>query len=219
MGIQESIFSQGEGDQWFTRNLSQINISGSFADVEFILERLNPFHSQINQVLEVGCAAGHKVEKMASVLGATPFGIDPSEKAINAASERMNNFENFVVGTVDKINFPDSRFDAVFVAFCMYLVSRDELDRAIGEIDRVLRDGGFLIIEDFDPGVEQEVVYKHHSAVKTYKADYASYFLNLGKYYLIEKKSFSHVSNHFSSDIDERISLQILQKNTNPSAP
>lgn len=215
MGIQESVFSQGEGDQWFLRNRAQIEYSGSFADVDFILERLNPFQNQINRVLEVGCAAAHKVEKMASVLDAEPFGIDPSEKAIRAAIERTRYVDNFLVGTIDKINLPDSRFDAVYVAFCMYLVSREELERAIAEVDRVLRNGGFLIIEDFDPGVEIEVGYKHHSEIKTHKADYAKFFLNLERYYLLEKKSLSHASNYFTNDINERISIQILQKHPN----
>jgi ubiquinone/menaquinone biosynthesis C-methylase UbiE len=213
VGNQENVFSQGEGDQWFLRNLPHIENSRTFPDVDFILERLKPFQNQINRVLEVGCAAGHKVEKLTAVLDAHPFGIDPSEKAICAAIKRTNNFENFVVGTVDNINFTDSQFDVVFVAFCLYLVSRDELEQAMAEVDRVLRIGGFLIIEDFDPGVEQEVVYKHHSEIKTYKADYAKYFLNSDKYYLLEKKSISHVSNYFSNESSERISIQILQKN------
>jgi ubiquinone/menaquinone biosynthesis C-methylase UbiE len=213
VGIQESIFSQGEGDQWFKRNLAEIEDLKHFHDVEFILDRLNPFKNQISRILEVGCAAGHKVEQLASELEAEPFGIDPSEKAIRAAIERTNNSKNFVVGTVDRMDFLDSSFDTVFVAFCMYLVSREELEKAIREIDRVLTSGGFLIIEDFDPGTDHKVAYSHHGDITTYKSDYAKLFLNLGKYYLLEKQSFSHSSKHFTDENNERISIQILHKN------
>ena len=213
MGIQESIFSHGEGDQWFLRNQLQIKYHQTSTDVDFVVTRLNPFKDQVNSILEIGCSGGHKVERLASILKSQPFGIDPSEMAISDAIQRTGLCENFVVGTIDNIVFPDSQFDAVFVGFCMYLVSREELNRAIGEVDRVLRKGGFLIIEDFDPGVEQELIYKHHREIKTYKADYAKYFLNLDHYYLLEKKSFSHESDYFSYESSERISIQILYKN------
>ena len=214
MGNQELIFSQSEGDNWFYRNLPQIESTDSWTDVNFIKSRLRPFNSRVSKILEVGCAAGHKVESLATDFDAEPFGIDPSARAVDTAVKRTGKSKNFRIGTADKIEFPDSNFDLVFVAFCLYLVSREALDVSINEIDRVLKDGGFLVLEDFDPGIDLSRDYIHHPDITTYKSNYGNHFLNMGNYYLVEKRSFSHTTEYLAEDINERISIQILQKLT-----
>lgn len=40
--------------------------------------------------------------------------------------------------------------DFVILGFCMYVVDRRYLLKTAAEIDRILKRGGFLLIEDFD---------------------------------------------------------------------
>ena len=42
--------------------------------------------------------------------------------------------------------------------------------------------------------------------------NYSMLFLSNPQYYLIEKKSYSHENDFFDSDIQERVSAQILYK-------
>ena len=46
----------------------------------------------------------------------------------------------------------------------------------------------------------------------TYKMDYAQPFMAFPNYYLMDKTVFCHMGNFFDKRIQERISLQILYK-------
>ena len=84
------------------------------------------------------------------------------------------------------------------------------------EADRTLKRGGFLGITDFDPPQRHKRAYHHRDGVFTYKQPYANLFSESGHYYLVSKHSFSHNTEHFTRDGDERISLTILYKELEP---
>ena len=96
--------------------------------------------------------------------------------------------------------------------FCLYLVDRSDVFKVIAEADRVLKSGGFMVIVDFDPKLPQKVPYHHIPGLFTYKTSYSDFFTAGGNYYLVAKESFSHQSDNFAVDSNERISICVLYK-------
>ncbi|NRP60354.1 bifunctional 2-polyprenyl-6-hydroxyphenol methylase/3-demethylubiquinol 3-O-methyltransferase UbiG [Marinobacterium sp. xm-d-564] len=208
---QSEIFKTGEGDAWFDRNKSALELGGKSVDTQFIEETLKYFHEEINSILEIGCADGRKLEALCESFAARGVGIDPSKKAIDSGLARTKRSLDLKVGTLEDVELNDGQFDMVFFGFCLYLIPRDKLQEMLAKADKLIRDGGFLIITDFDPLKSIVNKYSHADDVFSYKEDYGRYFIEKG-YFLIEKHSFSHYSDSFSKDSNERVSVQILFK-------
>jgi ubiquinone/menaquinone biosynthesis C-methylase UbiE len=210
---QKIIFLNDEGDNWYLRNKDK---SQGYVDLDLISKYLNPY--EIKSHLEIGCASGYKTFELAHRLNSKGFGIDPSTMAIleaNKIKETFKDYRNnvtFKVGTSDDLSdFENDFFELVFVGFCLYLVDRDLLESTYNEIDRVLKKNKFVAILDFDPGTEYSNIYAHNQEVKSFKSDYAKYFISKG-YYLIAKENLIPPNIGFSLDPDLRISIQLLQK-------
>ena len=202
---QKSIFLEGEGDSWFSRNkhVSQDKMN---------LGELEKFIKPGFRILEIGCSDGRN-SWIAEKMGATYFGIDPSAKAI-ALARITHPTSQFDVGTSDSLNFPDNHFDILFFGFCLYLVDRSLLCKTVSEADRVLKSPGFLSILDFDTKYPYKRPYSHMSGVSTYKMDYGQVFLSFPHYVSAFKKVFSHdKKDDYEVSIQERCSVQVLYKN------
>lgn len=219
---QNEIFTEGEGDAWFSRNQDHIQAIEQVVnspDVRYALDTLKPFSSRINRVLEIGCSNGIKLETICQYLDAVGVGVEPSPIAIKNGNDRKKLADtNLLVGTGDKLPSlcTDASFDLVYFAFCLYLFDRNTLIRSLSEADRVLKPGGFLVITDFDPGSHYKRPYNHFQGVFSYKQDYASFYTQSGLYYLMGKQSFSHRAPNFDELPDERISTSILFKEIDP---
>lgn len=209
---QKDIFLAGEGDAWYkrTRNKSKL-----FLDLNFLELYLKK--KKIEKHLEIGCSDGYKTRQLAERLGSKGYGIDPSEQAISVGKTENSKIEgsnklNLRVGTADDLKFyGDEFFDLVYLGFCMYLIDRELLQKSINKIDRVLISGRFLAILDFDPGKIYQNDYVHYAGVKSFKDNYADYFIDKG-YSLVSKESYAANEVGFEDDPDERISIQLLQK-------
>ena len=98
-------------------------------------------------------------------------------------------------------------FDLVYFGFCLYLLDRNDVLKAVAECDRVLKTGGFLAILDFDPKQRSKNPYHHKPGMFSYKNSYSDFFTAGGHYYLVAKESFSHESNDFDTNSNERVSV------------
>jgi SAM-dependent methyltransferase len=100
------------------------------------------------RVLEVGCGAGHAAVALAK-LGYFVDALDAVQVMVDAAHDRAvkANVEHLVrsqVGDVNALCFPDETFGLVFALGVLpWLPS---MERAMREMCRVLRPGGYLII-------------------------------------------------------------------------
>jgi ubiquinone/menaquinone biosynthesis C-methylase UbiE len=212
---QSEIFLKGEGDGYYSRNKSALE-GGQFYCEELLCQTLSPFRGEINQILEIGCSNGAKLQHLCKFFEAGGKGVDPSSKAVAAGNERLSSVGaqniKLEVSTANVLPFEKHEFDLVYFGFCLYLVDREDLFAAIAEADRVLKPGGFLAIEDFDPSQRHKRPYRHREAVFSYKQQYANLFTASGHYYLVSKHSFSHSGHHFEKNSDERVSLSLLYK-------
>jgi len=102
-----------------------------------------------DRILDVGSGAG---EKAARVLAAAPgsevFAVDPNPKRIGQAKRDHPEVKSSVAGA-EKLPFEDAYFDKAYstMAFHHFL----DIDKALGEIARVLKHGGSYVLLEVEP--------------------------------------------------------------------
>jgi ubiquinone/menaquinone biosynthesis C-methylase UbiE len=208
---QSEVFLESEGDVWFERNIKAVNGKSSFYETETIKRVLENYKDKIANVLEIGCGNGAKLIDLCHYFSAAGFGVDPSAAAVKNGNELRKDLQ-LSVATASRLPYNDATFDLVYFGFCLYLVDRNDILKAVAEADRVLKNGGFLAILDFDPKQRHKRPYHHKPGLFSFKTSYADFFTAGGHYYLVAKESFSHGASHFSTNSDERVSISILYK-------
>lgn len=207
---QKNIFLNGESNSWFNRNRLAIKNQTSIIDIDEILNYI----SDQNSILEIGCSNGYRLnylyEKLSN-FNISLYGIDPSNESIEDGKKNYLNL-NLEVGTSDLLNYTDNSFDIVIVGFCLYLVDRELIFKTISEIDRVLKQNGFLVITDFEPPFPLKTPYKHLDGVFSYKNNYSNFFTAGSHYSLVRKLNYNHKDLAFDSNFNERVSVSILFK-------
>jgi len=207
-------FRDGEANEWFQRN--KINILDENNPVcairSLLIDWLKPFEKEISSILEIGCGSGHGLNKMSQGLLAKGFGIEPSTEAVKYI---LNEFPNLEVklGFGDDVPYSE-RFDLVHLGFFLYLVDREFYLRCISEADRLVNMGGYLSIIDFETPFPYSNTYKYLNDVFTHKTNNSEVFVASGLYSVVNKFQFSHNNLFFDKDINERVSLTLLYKET-----
>ena len=92
------------------------------------------------RILEVGCGEGELAERMLKELGADVVALDQSERMVELTRARGLDAR---VGDVQGLPLADGEFDVAVAAWMLFHVA--EIDRALGELARVLRPGGRLV--------------------------------------------------------------------------
>jgi SAM-dependent methyltransferase len=115
---------------WFDRWLGTQNLAGSTA-------------------LDLGCGRG-EVSVQLALLGATVTGIDVSSESLARAQtlaqkHGVGNRVSLEAGNAEDLSFKDNSFD---LAVCNGLMSFVDFDRTAGELSRVTRPGGTVVILD-----------------------------------------------------------------------
>lgn len=160
-----------EGDNYFDRNIAHMS---SFQG-DIFSRTLESHDLKGKKVLEIGCSNGFRLAR----LNAECYGTDISEKAINEGKKSFPQL-HLSVSPSDRIYFNDNTFDVVIVSFVLHWVLRDKIFKTLSEIDRVLKPGGKLLIQDFFPIAPMVKPYHHQEGLFTYKTFYAKIFKLLG---------------------------------------
>jgi SAM-dependent methyltransferase len=177
---QDQVFSESEADQWFLRNREALKADW---DKDFVLRLLNLYGLQPRSAVEVGAANGYRVASIQERLGVeVAVAVEPSVAAVDDGRSRFPQVR-FVTGTAASIDM-DEQFDLVIVNGVLTWIDRATLFRSLAEVDRLVCDGGYLIVGDFLPAGKTRVRYHHRpeDQVFTYKQDYAAAFLSSGLY-------------------------------------
>ena len=108
----------------------------------------------------------------------------------------------------------NEKYDLVHLGFFLYLVDREFFLRCISEADRLVKFGGFLSIIDFETPFRYSNSYSHLNGVYSHKQNNSDVFVASGLYSVVNKFQFSLKNFFFHKDINERVSLTLLYKET-----
>ena len=208
----KKFFENGEANQWFKRNKNRdLKVTKKLAIL--LTEWLYPFKEELSSILEIGCGSGLFLKQISQTLNAIGYGIDPSTEAIDYIKHSYPDLK-VKVGYGDDVPLND-KFDLVHLGFFLCYVDRQDYLKCVSEVDRLLKSGGFLSIIDFDTPSPYSNSYSHKKGVIVHKHSNSNVFVASGLYTVINKFQFSHANCFFNKEINERISLTLLYKETN----
>lgn len=130
------------------------------------------------RVLDAACGTGRHTVHLAA-LGHAVTGLDASPWMLALAAKKRDDL-SLVEGHVEALPFPNGAFDA---AVCALLFDHlPNIDRAVGELARVVRPGGHVLISNIHPTMaltgahaafrdaneDPNFIRSHHHAVSTY---------------------------------------------------
>jgi SAM-dependent methyltransferase len=159
MGKQSQAFLEGEGNAWALRN----NLKPR-PEPDPVVEAIADLGIKPINVLEVGCGNGQRLTYLAGQYHLSSFyGIDPAAK----------DYGLIYRGTADDLlDFHRNQFDLVIYGFCLYLCDPEDYFNIAREGDRVLSDGGYIIIHDFCSADPFKRPYKHKPGIYSHHMDF-----------------------------------------------
>jgi ubiquinone/menaquinone biosynthesis C-methylase UbiE len=119
-----------------------------------------------DRVLDVGCGGGYMARLLAVAItpGGWVTGVDLSGPAIAYARRRAPGNCTFTVAAAQDLLLPDRSFDVAISTLAVHHIPEAERLAAFGEMYRVLRPGGALLIADFGPSGRRPTLHSRISA-------------------------------------------------------
>ena len=96
------------------------------------------------KILDLGCGPGHDTYKF-SELGFQTLGIDLS-KGMLIEAKTMHPCNKFALSDMRWLSLRDASFDGIWMSASLLHIPRVEVRKALFEVKRVLRNGGYLYI-------------------------------------------------------------------------
>lgn len=209
---QVAIFAQTEGDRWFERN--RASLTSCDVEHDFPLRLIELYSLRPRSVLEIGASNGFRVAALAARGVRDAVAVEASAAAIRDGAARFPDVQ-FIRATADAIPLHRT-FELVIVNFVLHWVDRTRLLTSVGEIDRLVADGGYLLLGDFHPARPTRVPYHHlpDQAVYTYKQAYGIVFRASGLYQPIAMLSGDHTGHELRANVpeDDRVATWLLRK-------
>ena len=156
-----SILAQRRSDsKSFFKNMSgewesmRSTLFGSHFTSVALLSLLNPSL----KILDIGCGIGNAASLIAPYVTEV-VGIDRETTMLNEAKQRpdLTNNVTFIEGDATSLPMKNSSFDVAM--FCLVLHHIEDINAAVREASRVLKDGGRVLIIDMQEHIHKE--YKH----------------------------------------------------------
>lgn len=212
---QEDLFRDGEADAWFQRNLVKLandERPGVDAMTAIAIATATP----APRIVDVGSSNGWRAAAIGHALGGMAVAVDPSRQALEDGKARYPEV-SFLEGVASDLPLDSECADLVTVNFVLHWLDRSRLMAALSEIDRILANGGHLLLGDFLPDVPTRVPYHHRpdSNAWTYKQDYSRAFIASGLYTETQRVIVDHRTGEACGPTiapQERGSISVLRK-------
>ncbi len=119
-----------------------------------------------DSVLDVGCAKGFMLHDFAQLIpGIKVTGIDVSSYAIQNALDSMKSHVR--VADARKLPFKDKSFDLVISINTVHNLEKEDLAKALQEIERVSKGKSFITVDAYRNDEEKEAMYAWNLTAKT----------------------------------------------------
>lgn len=179
----DSILWKEESDAYTRRALDLHGPERLFAHeetwAEYFAQTVNRFVRAPAAFCDIGCGYGAVAHEIVRIWpDATVHGIDPGPESIaiarqNIASPRAG----FSVGHSHALPVPDESVDVVVLRMVLQWVPRRFLLRTVAEVDRILRPGGVVWLQDFLTNRPVTSASRHNDRVMIFKEDHTACFL------------------------------------------
>ena len=166
---------------------------------------------KIDTVLDIGCAYGTSINDMSQYFQETTFiGVDPGSQTVELASKKFEDRGkiSFKVGYMHNLPIEDTSVDVVVLNMVLQWVPRSKIIASLAEIDRVLKPGGCIYIQDFDPYRPLYSVSHHNESIYIFKDDYPRMITSYPWFSEIHRRTFM-----LKEGEDQRRSVWVIQKN------
>jgi ubiquinone/menaquinone biosynthesis C-methylase UbiE len=113
-----------------------------------------------DKVLDVGCGTGDQVFHYEQK-GAIATGVDRNPNMIELAErngKRRGFKATFRIASATELPFPDGYFDCASISFALHEMERDERNKAVSEMKRVVKKGGVLVFVDFRVPLPKNII-------------------------------------------------------------
>ena len=134
-----------------------------------------------SNLLDVGCAKGFMLHDIAQAIpGINLKGVDISEYAITNAIEDMQ--QKIQVADARELPFEDNSFDVVISINTIHNLEKDDLAKALKEIERVSKGKSFITVDAYNSEEEKERMYAWNLTAKTIMSvdEWVSFFNEVG---------------------------------------
>jgi SAM-dependent methyltransferase len=109
-----------------------------------------------HRVLDVGCAKGFLLKDLLGVCpGLQVYGLDVSEYAVGHCEAEVGG--RLVVGTADRLPFPDKHFDLVLSINTLHNLERSALSQALREIERLAPGRSYVQVDAYRTEAERDI--------------------------------------------------------------
>lgn len=189
--LQDDVFKDYEGNHWFQRNKAVLD---SKQENDVMINLIEQLSLRADHIAEVGCSNGWRLEKLRKEYypAAHFVGFDISKEAIEDGGRKYPAI-NLCQAALSEMPTAE-KFDLVICNFVLHWVDRSSLLSSITNIDKIVNEGGCILIGDFYPDFNQKKKYHHlpEKNIYTYKQDYAKIFQSLGIYKEVMRVQFNH---------------------------
>lgn len=190
--MEARCFNEGEGDAYHQRNRAKALDPHPSEDIALKLLAAHNVLWPGQRILDVGCGYPWRLWALHAITGGECYGVDASAEAIAEGHARWPELHlwqgpaTYLCG--------HGEFDGILIHYLMHWLDRELLLGFVAEIDRVLKDGGWLAICDFDPDMPTRIPYHHRVGLWTYKLPQAGkkLWLSTGLYHELGRVVFDH---------------------------
>tara|TARA_R110000868_G_scaffold5117_4_gene31639 strand:- start:320 stop:925 length:606 start_codon:yes stop_codon:yes gene_type:complete len=179
MKRQFNTFIGGEASAWLKRNKKKIDKKN-----DPVLHAIKQHSIKPTAVLEVGCADGWRLRELMKKYKCMARGIDPCHDLKPPMIHLGGAHDLKSMGEC-------ASFDLVIYGFCLYLCDREDLFKIASEGDRVLLDGGHLVVYDFFSRKAQKFPYSHKEGIFSYHFDYSKLWSWNPSYRVVQRGSYN----------------------------
>jgi ubiquinone/menaquinone biosynthesis C-methylase UbiE len=121
-----------------------------------------------DRVLDIGCGGGYLARLLAAAVtpGGRVTGLDSSGPAISYARRRAPGNCSFAVGVAQDLHLANRSFDVMTSTLAAHHIPEAARPDAFGEMYRVLRPGGALLVADFRPSGRRHTLHPRGGAMR-----------------------------------------------------